>query len=112
MLKNNGFTLVEVLVASSILMVVITTLVPIISLINEHQALLSERRTFSYLLHDELQPFVHQHETTIPTSYSKQVHHKTLAFQFSKENELVKGCVQWQNVKNTNEVICLYGYQE
>lgn len=112
LLKNNGFTLVEVIVASSILMVVITTIMPIISLITEHQRLLSDRRTFSYQLHDELQPYVHQQDTSLPSNYSKTIHNKKVAFQFRKENELIKGCAEWKNVKNNNEIICLYGYRE
>ncbi|MBY7143381.1 type II secretion system protein [Virgibacillus sp. NKC19-3] len=112
MLKNNGFTLVEVLVASSVLMMVITTVVPILSLISEHQALLSDRRMFSYHLHDALQPYLYQQDTALPTNYNETIHNKTVAFEFQDENELVKGCAKWQNVKNSKEVICLYGYRE
>ncbi|UJL44840.1 type II secretion system protein [Virgibacillus sp. NKC19-16] len=111
-MKNNGFTLIEVLVASSVLMMVISTVVPIISLITEHQSLLSDRRTFNYYLHDELQPYLHQQETALPTNYSETIHNKTVTFEFQMVNELVKGCAEWQNVKNNNEVICLYGYRE
>ncbi|WP_373892810.1 type II secretion system protein [Virgibacillus natechei] len=112
MKKNNGFTMVEVVVASSVLMMVITTVVPIISLITEHQSLLSDRRTFSYHLHDELQVYLYQQDTVLPNSYSGTIHNKTVTFEFQNENELVKGCAEWQNVKNNDEIICLYGYRE
>jgi prepilin-type N-terminal cleavage/methylation domain-containing protein len=107
--KNKGFTLIEVLIAATILMTVITTIVPIISLVQAERQVLSERRTLSLKLHDELQQFLWLEDITLPAAYSETIHEKAVQFTFIIENEYVKGCAEWQNAKRRTELFCLYG---
>src|SRR5690625_4694086 len=69
LLNNKGFSLVEVIVASSMIMMIIMTILPIGSLLERERAVLSERRTINLKLHDELQPFLWD-DQQLPFSYS------------------------------------------
>ncbi|HEX6594440.1 MAG TPA: prepilin-type N-terminal cleavage/methylation domain-containing protein [Bacillota bacterium] len=109
MLSNKGFTLIEVLIASTVVFVIITTIVPIVMLIEYERNVLRTRLTYTHLLHDELQPYLWETDQKLPHTYTKKIQLNEVTFHFSKNNHLVKGCVQWQNVKQTNEKMCLYG---
>src|SRR5699024_5931320 len=111
MLKNNkAFTLIEVLVGSSILFIIIITIVPINSLLESERNLLRDRYDYTNKLHDELQSFIWE-DKKIPVTYERRINKKTVSFQFSKEyRELIKGCVNWENDRSKNAVIRLYGF--
>ncbi|RDW19192.1 hypothetical protein CWR48_09080 [Oceanobacillus arenosus] len=108
-MKANGFTLIEVIVASAILMSVITTIVPIISTLNKEQQRLSDRRIIVHTLHDEMQPFLWSATSETSSKFTKNVNDQQVAFQFANEDHYLKGCAIWQNVKYAEETICLYG---
>ncbi|WP_375050740.1 hypothetical protein [Virgibacillus sp. JSM 102003] len=91
-------------------MVIISTLIPITNLLLYEREVLHHKRLFSNKLHDELQPYLWDGQNRLPINYSKEVNATTLNFNFSAENELLKGCVTWENVKNKTNQICLYGY--
>lgn len=110
--KYNGFTLIEVLIASSILMMMITTFVPIFSLLKNEQTVLSDRRTIAFRLHDELQYYLWDKTATMPASFMETIQFRSVAFEFTKNDDLVKGCAKWKNVKKIGEVTCLYGYPQ
>lgn len=109
--KNNGFTLVEVLVASSILFMMIIVIIPINTLLTTERTILKDRHEFKQTLQEELQPFIWETNKELPATYVKEMNHKSVSFQFTRQpDNLIKGCVQWENVRNQREKICLYGY--
>lgn len=110
LLNNNGFTLIEVLIGSSIIFMLITTILPIGSLLEQEKTVLSQRRILSAKLHDELQPFLWE-GLQVPVTYSNVVGLLDVTFNFSYDGEYIKGCVNWENARGKNETICLYGYQ-
>jgi len=110
--KSNGFTIIEVIVASTILMTVITTMVPIISILEKEQNILSERRVITHQLHDELQPYLWGDNLSSNTEFTKVINKQTVTFHFLKENDYLKGCVRWENGRKRNETVCLYGLPE
>lgn len=112
LLKSNGFTLIEVLIATSLLMFVITTFVPMFSLLNNERVILHDRSTIASQLHDELQYFLWKDPLVIPAHFIKTKQHKKVSFDFTKKNDLIKGCANWKNVKRSQEQICLYGYPQ
>lgn len=72
--------------------------------------ILHQKRIFINKLHEELQPYLWNNRLITPEYYTKEMNAVTLKFQFYSENELLKGCVEWKNVKSQAEQICLYGY--
>ncbi|WP_176330238.1 type II secretion system protein [Oceanobacillus rekensis] len=112
MRKDNGFTLIEVLVAASILFMTVSTFLPIILILDAEQKVLSDRRHLTHMLHDELQYFIWNPSTEkLPSQFTETVHTIPAKFEFSIEKQLIKGCVEWNNAKNRKEEICLYGIQ-
>lgn len=107
--KSDGFSLTEVLIASGILMVVITTLVPIITLLNTEKSILSDRRIIVNQLHDQLQPFLWDDSVNPPSFFTETIQYKLVTYNFTMRNEFIKGCVSWENAKKIKESICLYG---
>lgn len=107
--KSDGFSLTEVLIASGILMMVITTLVPITTLLNTEKAVLSDRRTIANQLHDQLQPFLWDDSANPPTVLTETIQLKLITYEFTMEHEFIKGCARWENAKKVKETICLYG---
>lgn len=112
MLSNNrGFTLTEVLVAFSIIMLLVTTFLPIGSIIRKESIVLSERRKISSVLHDELQYFLWEEKIESSVSYFKKITNREVEFRFIPEGELIKGCAKWESIKEKEELFCLYGYR-
>lgn len=112
MLKNcKGFTLIEVLGAFGIVMMIATTLLPIMHIVHKEEEVLSEHRQYTNQLHDELQAYLWEgHDLLPPISFAKTNNSTTLFYDFTNEDHLVKGCVKWTNVKAKQETVCLYGY--
>lgn len=85
-----------------------TTMIPIISLLEQERTVLSERRTFSAKLHDELQAFL-WNDLQLPSSYLVEIDLIDVTFSFTYEEQFIKGCVNWENARKKSETICLYG---
>lgn len=111
LLNNRGFTLLEVLVASSIVLMLITTILPISSLLEQERVVLSERRALASKLHDALQPFL-WNDQHLPFNYSDKINEVDVTFYFVYEGDDVKGCVNWENARDKIETICLYGFRK
>lgn|SRR5690625_1804958 len=108
LLSYNGFTLVEVLISSSIIFLFITIIFPLITLLYQEQKVLSDRRMITDQLHDELQQYIWL-DSNLPQTYFKTIHSTKIHFHFTTEEEFIKGCVTWENVRQTEETFCLYG---
>lgn len=87
-----------------------TTIIPMTSLLEQERTVLSERRVLSAKLHDELQPFL-WNDLQIPSSYSEKSELIDVTFSFTYEGQYIKGCVDWENARKKDETICLYGYR-
>lgn len=109
MLNSKGFILIEVLVTTVILLTILLLLSPLFTQLLQERKALKDRRMISAHLHDELQKKLWQ-SVQIPETYEKDYHGRTLTFQFSDEQEMIKGCVSWKNAKQKEESFCLYGY--
>lgn len=109
-LNNKGFSLIETLVASSVIFILIATIVPITSLLNNEREILIERRLAASKLHDEFQPIIWNNHGNLPLSYKSTINSMSVLFSFTFENDLIKGCVKWKNAKDQPDSICLYGF--
>ncbi|WP_164668620.1 hypothetical protein [Virgibacillus doumboii] len=111
-MNNKGFSFIETLTASALLLMMATTLIPITNVIINEKEILYQKRLFLNELHDELQLYLWDDRNQTPAIYDKEVDSVTLTFMFSKQNSLVKGCVEWKNVKRKNEQVCLFGFPD
>lgn len=109
MLKNKGFTLIEVLIALSVLLSAVAVIIPTITLLHHEKHVLSDRRAIAFHLHDEMQPFLWEDPNSSPSIFTEEIQKKQVTFQFKPENEYIKGCASWKNVKNIKETFCFYG---
>lgn len=105
--NNKGFSLIEVLVANSILLVLLVTFIPIYTTITYEQAVLKNRLMITSALHDELQPIIWQ--VADMENYSKRINKQSVAFSFMLEDQYIKGCANWLNKQDREEEVCLYG---
>lgn len=110
LLNNKGFTILEAIVASSIILMLITTILPISSLLERERAVLSERRELGSILHDRLQPVL-WNDLDLPFGYAETIHAVDVTFHFTYDGEYVKGCGTWENARGKSETICLYGFR-
>lgn len=110
MKNSKGFTLIEVLVAMSIILMLVATIVPINTFIQMEKKVLHDRRVILFTLHDELQDAIWQDE--IKQNKQLTINHQTVEFNFSLKNKLIKGCASWKNEKQKEETVCLYGHSE
>lgn len=112
LLNNKGFTLVEVLIAFSLIIFIAMTFIPVTTLIEKESRSLSNMRVFSNILHDELQEYIWLKKELPIEAYTRKVNGKKIILNFLYEEELIKGCVSWENNKNKKEIHCLYGIPE
>lgn len=90
----------------------IITIFPVSIQIKKEQQKLSDRIAIGTTLYDELQQRVWSTTFTTPFSFERKTKNKHLYFQFTSTNNLLKGCVEWTNVKQEKEKQCLFGYPE
>ncbi|WP_174613796.1 competence type IV pilus minor pilin ComGE [Virgibacillus ihumii] len=110
MRNNKGFSLIETLVALSILVTVITTFIPIKSTIMLHRDILHQKQEVLNSLHEELQIMLMNGDTIPIAAYTINVGRTPVSIGFTVENSLLKGCAEWKNAKNKQQRSCLYGY--
>jgi len=103
--------MIEALFAISIIFMLVMTVIPIVSLINTETTLKRDRLELTNTLHDALQPYLWINHP-VPDTYQKDIGLKSVTFSFIREGNMIKGCVEWNNVKQTEESICLYGIPE
>lgn len=110
MLSNSrGFTFIEILIAANLIFMVVTTIVPIASLLEKERTILNNRRVFIMRLHDELQPYLWEN-ASLPATYQRLINQTNVTFNFIHEEKLMKGCATWENARETTETICLHGH--
>src|SRR5699024_6568579 len=96
--NNKGFTLIEVLIAFSIVAIVITTVIPLTTLLSYEREILHERLKISSALQEHLQSFIREEkDQTPPVTYEETIQAKRVRFNFTQKNKLIKGCVTWKN---------------
>ncbi|RLL48086.1 hypothetical protein D8M04_02085 [Oceanobacillus piezotolerans] len=106
--KDEGFTLVEVIIASTLLLTVIIFFIPLISQLDKELSILDNRRHIVHALHDELQIYLWTKES-LPHSSKEQINNQLVELSIEKDLIYIKGCAQWENAREKMEEICLYG---
>lgn len=111
LLKNNqrGIILLELLVAFSMLVMILFTLIPILVQIKLEENDLQQQREIQSFLHDELQLL----SATLPFEQSPyiteiNINNSTITFTFEEDSPLLKGSAEWENEKYVQKKISLY----
>jgi len=109
---SDGFSMIELLIAKSIIFILLATFIPIYTTISYERAVLSDRIAVTSTLHDELQLKVWQEGIQSNTKITRMVNNEVINITFSKEKRFIKGCAKWNNKQGREEVHCLYGLEE
>ncbi|WP_197431775.1 type II secretion system protein [Lentibacillus sp. JNUCC-1] len=110
MKQYNGFTFTETLVAFSIVLMLVTTALPVVSLLKRERSNLDIRLAVGNLLHDELQQHIFIPQEADFTPYNRNMQNKSITFSFKPTNQYIEGCATWINERQKEEKVCLYGY--
>lgn len=112
MWKNNkGFSLVEMLVALIVVVTVVATTIPIFTLIQTERKQLEDKRKIMSVLHEQLNDYI-WHGKIIEVQFVQIINGKKINIIISSKNNIIEGCVTYQNERHKDETICLYGYVE
>lgn len=76
----------------------------------KEQTLLQDRRNIAVKLHDELQFYIWEDHIDLPLSYTVTINRKLVLLSFTKSNSIIEGCATWENAKQKEESLCLYGH--
>ncbi|MCT2537550.1 hypothetical protein NC661_01185 [Aquibacillus koreensis] len=106
--NDNGFVMSEIIASFSIFLTIMLTFTPIMYQIVMEEKLMEDRRNLQSLLHDELQ-IVLSSDQGLPLQEKQTISSTLVTFTFTIETKYIKGCVRWDNEKQTQEKICLYG---
>ncbi|MFD2759408.1 prepilin-type N-terminal cleavage/methylation domain-containing protein [Lentibacillus juripiscarius] len=113
MTNNKGFTLIETIVAASLLLMVVATLIPAANLLMNERMVLEQKHHIVKELHRELQSYLWDNKhPLLPNDYMKKINGAEATFSFTTEEELMKGCVTWTNARKRESKFCLYGYPD
>jgi len=110
--NSKGFSMIEALVAASLLMMIITTLIPLTNLLLKEREALQQKRAIINELHHDMQPFLWDKQLDLPHRLLKTVYGSEAKFRFTAEGNLLKGCATWDNANDRPNRFCLYGYTE
>ena len=110
MRNNKGFTLMEVLLTTTLFLSMLFTISPISIQIYKERQILNEEHFIMHTLYNELR-------TTVLTNTftdSKTTHHSfrntNFSIYYQQEELLIKGCASWNNSRNITKEVCFYAY--
>jgi type II secretory pathway pseudopilin PulG len=110
--NDKGFTISEVLVSFTILLIICTAVLPLTTFVAKERKALSQKRVITYKLQDELQAILQ--DNLVPTiTWEENIMSLDVMFQFKETNEqYIQGCATWNNSMSRKEEVCLHGISE
>jgi len=112
MRNAKGFSFIEILISVSLILFLAALCIPISSKLHIERKILSERRQFTQLLHDELQTFIWSTENSPALHFVRIKKEKEIQISYIPIGNKWKGCATWINAKHEQEESCLYGISE
>ncbi|WP_042145916.1 type II secretion system protein J [Paucisalibacillus sp. EB02] len=111
MKSDKGFTISEVLVSLTVLLIISTAVLPLTSFVANERKTLSQKRIITYKLQDELQAILQ--DDFVPITWRENIETVDVIFSFTGTDEgYIQGCAVWNNLMNRQEEVCLYGLSE
>src|SRR5690625_4872734 len=96
----------------SIVFMLIAITIPINTILKTERMKLYDERLISFYLHDELIDKLYTENFMETDKYTVSINNHNVQFQFTLNDDLLKGCARWENVKQQNKEYCLYGYKK
>lgn len=113
MLNNSlGFTYIRSLVAFSIAVSIILTMMPTITLITVERQKLIDQKVISTALQNHLQTTVVDNSSPLEKRFSEVINNRNVNFSFHQTGHLLEGCALWKDVKANQAKFCLYYYKK
>lgn len=107
--NDKGFSLLETIFSLSLFLLIMLYFIPASITIRVEEAILETRREMLNELDNYLQEALTNTDSIHPMVEQK-IKQTPAIFTFSYEDEYLKGCVEWTNLRNEKEVKCLYGH--
>lgn len=110
-MNAKGFMLQDTLFAFSLFILLATIITPTIIQIRTETVNISKREAMLHTLHDEIQRVTWDvYSEPAPSTPIKVNGHEAL-LTFRRSNNLIEGCIEWENMSSRNESECLYAKQ-
>lgn len=107
MLKNyNGFSLLEVLVSFSLLLLIITFIVPMLMKVHEERAMIDYKRKALLVLHNEIEAYLYGN-SEFPRQ-GEMINSGTYVMSIELVGELERICIQWETPAKKKGKTCHY----
>lgn len=104
---SKGFTMIETIATTTILFLALIIIIPSFILIQqERNALYDELNIINYL-ENTLQQIDH-YDQQVQNVFTETVNGISITLTFTLENDLWKGCAQWETNQKTEKTFCLY----
>ncbi|WP_067836898.1 prepilin-type N-terminal cleavage/methylation domain-containing protein [Amphibacillus sediminis] len=103
--NEQGFSLLELLLAFAISLIIITTFIPMINWIKLEQSILIERVEHYHLLHNFLQNI---DPISLPITKKINTKNNEMEVTFTYDQGLIRGMGTWKNAKRQKEQAILY----
>lgn len=105
--NEKGFSLVQTLISFTIVILLVTTIVPSIVHIKKEQNILKQRLSSAHHLHDILIEEINSKNTDDKVGNSQSIKYKIVY-----QDSLVEVCGSWTNIKTVQENRCYYGKKQ
>lgn len=102
--NEKGISLIQTIIAFSVVVLLVMTLVPSIILIKREQAVLQTRLVAAHQIHDVL-----VEELALATKEQRTKQTDLITYTINYYEDQVKVCGQWKNPKQIEEIRCYYG---
>lgn len=109
---KKGFVLIEALVTITIILTTVSIIIPSSIIVKKERQVLIDQQRIVTKLHDLIQPYIWDSKLLDKDSFSIKVKDRLVTIDISSEQKLIKGCAQWENVKQKTETFCLYGFKK
>lgn len=107
MLKNEkGMTLLESLATATVIFTIVMTMIPLYRWIDVERHDLQDKRMYANQLYNDIMLQISEQNNSMDIPNNKKVEGAT--FLYAMRDNMLEGCVQWENSKQKREEICLY----
>lgn len=105
--NEKGYSLIQTIISFTIVVLLVTTIVPSIIHIKIEQSVLKQQLSSSYKLHDLLVKEINSKSTINKTGKINAINYKIVY-----RDKVIEICGNWINVKDKEENRCYYGKKQ